>query len=602
MPEPGPTDADCPPRPSSDTHEGLGFERRNGMVRWLSPKELAATAVRVLLSSAFGAYADKREVQAALECPEPVSYCDEEELWIDYVADLGDAFGPTYAVASLLAEPLLPLGVPGDTLKTTRRGRALVMGGDEVYPTPSISDYRDHTLGPYRAAFPCAVDEPAPDLFAVPGNHDWYDGLTAFMRVFCREQWIGGWKTQQRRSYFAVQLRDDWWLWGIDVQFESYIDEPQFRYFDELGKKLKEGDSVILCSAVPSWVEANVSGHPEAFSTLDYFERKIIRENKAEVRLALSGDAHHYAHYVRDDGGAHRVTAGGGGAFLSATHNLPESLGLPPQASREVGKTTPPENFSLKTAYPSKKESRRLRWRVAALPYQNWSMAALIGGVHLVYAWMIQSVLRSGFSTPSDARDAEDAPDFSRIMPSASVKDLGRALLRSPLAVLTSALVTWGMSGFTKSKDLPKRGFGAVHGLLHIGLALVTIAGASDKLARRKLRHGRFLVGFAVLVGAGGGLLGSWLLAAYLFVADRFLRCNTNELFAAQRNRDCKNFLRIHFDRHGAVTLYPVKVARTPRRWKLRDADAGNDPWFEPVDARGFTAELIEDPIRIAPP
>ena len=597
MPEPGRSEP--PPRPSSQSQESVGFKCRKGMVRWLSPKELAATAVRVLLSSVFGAYSDKREIQAALPREEEESYAGEDELWVDYVADLGDAFGPTYAVASLLARPELDLDLPRGERTTTCRGRLLVMGGDEVYPTPSITDYRDHTLGPYRAALPWSPEDKAPHLYAIPGNHDWYDGLTAFMRVFCRQQWVGGWKTRQHRSYFAVQLREDWWLWGIDIQLDSYVDEPQFRYFEEVAGRLDEGDSVILCSAVPSWVEANQGNdHPEAFSTLDYFERKLIRDRGAEVRLALSGDAHHYAHYVRDDGRTHRLTAGGGGAFLAATHNLPEALELPPPASREVGKTKPPECFSLVTAYPSKAESRRLRWRVAALPYQNWSMAGLIGGVHLLYAWMIQSVLRSGFSAPSGA-GANEAPDLSRVMPSGTTRDLYRAVLRSPLAIVLSTLVTWGMSGLTKSKDAKKRAAGALHGLLHVGLAVGTISAASDFLHRRGWKHLRFLAGFGVLVGGGGGLLGSWLLAAYLFVADRYLRCNTNELFASQRNRDHKNFLRIHFDRDGGVTVYPVKVAHTPRQWTLRKQGSPTEPWFVPEDGRICKAELIEEPIRI---
>ena len=107
-----------------------------------------------------------------------------------------------------------------------------------------------------------------------------------------------------------------------------------------------------------------------------------------------------------------------------------------------------------------------------------------------------------------------------------------------------------------------------------------------------------------VLVGAGGGLLGSWLLARYLVVADRF-KCNTNDLFAAQRCRLHKNFIRLHVDPDGALTVYPIKVERPPRRWKLRAPrpTAGEDepPWFEPVPPDSLRAELIEHPVRIEP-
>ena len=574
-----PSNPDRPPRPKSLEFEDLGFTRRERMVRWMSPKQLLATAVKVLVSSFFGAYSDKREIQAGLPSTDPVSYADEpgvdeRGVWVDYVADLGDGFGPTYSVASLLARPDLPLAHAGGRPETTSRGRMLVMGGDQVYPVASTIEYRDRTLGPYQAALPYHPPATAPDLFAIPGNHDWYDGLTSFMRIFCREDWIGGWRTRQRRSYFAVQPRHNWWLWGIDIQFDSYIDQPQFEYFEKLAKsRLKRGDSVVLCSSVPSWVKANQGKkpeHPEAFATLDYFERKIIRSHGADVRLSLAGDTHHYARYVAEDG-AQRITAGGGGAYLSATHDLPETLVLPPK-ERGAGKSKDPVLFELETAYPEKATSKKLRWRVLALPFRNRSMWALIGTVQLLLAWMFHVVLSSGLTTPTG--------------------------IHAATFVLCLAIVG-GVSGFTKSKVPWKRAVGAVHGLIHLALTVAVIDVASTVLHRLEFEHGWFLAGLVVLVGVGGGLLGSWLLAAYLLFADRWLHCNANELFAAQRNRDYKNFLRLHFDASGGVTVYPVKVARTPREWRLNWDGGLDDPWM--ISDQPLEAELIEEPFTIRP-
>lgn len=123
--------------PASEAPEHLGFRQQKRMIRWLSPKELTHTAVRVFLSSIFGAYSDTREIQAALGDDRPVSNerCartneKREELWVDFVADLGDAFGPTYGVASLLARPTLVVGVAGGPPRANERGRVLIMGGD----------------------------------------------------------------------------------------------------------------------------------------------------------------------------------------------------------------------------------------------------------------------------------------------------------------------------------------------------------------------------------------------------------------------------------------------------------------------------------------
>ncbi|MGH3812811.1 MAG: metallophosphoesterase, partial [Pseudonocardiaceae bacterium] len=139
---------------------------RRPMVRWLDPHQLVDTAVRVLLSGVFSSYADNRELQA-LEPAEVPDRSGEADLWLDYVADVGDGWNSTYTVARLLAADELKLDWDGET-HSTERGRILVMGGDQVYPVPNAAEYENRMLGPYRAALPCVPGE-APELFAIPG-------------------------------------------------------------------------------------------------------------------------------------------------------------------------------------------------------------------------------------------------------------------------------------------------------------------------------------------------------------------------------------------------------------------------------------------------
>ena len=169
----------------------LGFTPQDE-VRWLAPAELLRTAIKVGLSSVFADYADRREVQAALPATALTLAPDGDGgMWLDHVADLGDGFDPTYTVARLLAADAVevdpPEGTQGAPLHLPR-GRLLVLGGDEVYPTPSSTGYEDRTKGPYRAALPPGAVDPAPFLVALPGNHDWYDGLTAFLRLFAQRR------------------------------------------------------------------------------------------------------------------------------------------------------------------------------------------------------------------------------------------------------------------------------------------------------------------------------------------------------------------------------------------------------------------------------
>jgi hypothetical protein len=139
------------------------------MTRWFRPGLLAKLLWRVVVSELFGQYADRRLIVAALDTvsddelieraqqfapgsgnedctltPDP-----EGAVWIDYVADLGDGFDATYAIASLLAQETLTIAG-----HVTRRGQILMMGGDEVYPNASPETYQRQVRDPYDWAFP----------------------------------------------------------------------------------------------------------------------------------------------------------------------------------------------------------------------------------------------------------------------------------------------------------------------------------------------------------------------------------------------------------------------------------------------------------------
>jgi hypothetical protein len=578
----------APPWPTAETPEELGFVRQPP-VRWLSPGELVQAGLRVVLSGIFGTYADKRELQAALAEARCHDFSDGDELWIDYAADLGDGFDATYTIASLLAEEKLDLRGGRDNRATVEsaRGRVLILGGDQVYPTASIDAYRNRFEGPYRAALPY-TERDHPAMFAVPGNHDWYDGLTSFVRVLCQGNWIGGWKTHQTRSYFALRLPHRWWLWAIDIQFDSYIDEPQLRFFREVvGPQVEPGDSVILCSAKPNWVQG--ADEPEAFQTLDYFERRIVRDTcRANVRLSLTGDSHHYARYHAPATDAHRIIAGGGGAFLSATHHLPPVLELPPMASKDPGKTRQSVRFEREATYPTIEQSRRLRRGIWRLPLLNPTFAVLVGVIYLAYGWLIQSAGRS--ANASVEASVEGISFWDAIV----------RLARTPLALVVTAALAFGMAGFTKAHS-PALKWGV--GLAHLAAHLAAAATLTWLLSRsfQGLDGAVFVIALVVGLFLVGAVVGSLVMALYLALVDR-LKLNTNELFAAQRIEDHKNFLRLRIDPDGRLEVYPIVVDRIDRKWRLRrEGERGNGGggWFV-SDQPGSGPRLIGDPIRIA--
>jgi hypothetical protein len=542
------------------------------MVRWLDPHQLVDTAVRVLLSGVFSAYADYREVQA-LEPAEMPDRSEQADLWLDYVADLGDGWNSTYTVARLLATEGLKLDWEGETY-ATERGRILVMGGDQVYPVPKAVEYQNRMLGPYQAALPCAVGE-APELFAIPGSHDWYDGLVNFTSIFCRKRWIGGWKTAQRRSYFALKLPNRWWLWGVDIQFGSYIDEAQLRYFAGVAlDHVEPGDRIILCTAkeVDSG-RKDTEIHSDR--DLEFLEREVITACGARLVLYVKSGKHYYARYEQDNGPRQHIASGGGGAFLHPTHNLPERMDLPGAEG--------PVPYRKARTYPSPEVSKRLRRRIWLLAPYNLPLAGVFGAIQVLLAFMLGLHLR----------DRHVALGLS---------DLLNAVWESPTLFLLIPLVIVSLVGMVRfahdARGLRQFLVGTVHTALQLASAAGFMIASSWLSSAFGLRGAWSLVAFFGLIFVVGGIGGMVGMSGYLWVANCFGLHGT-EGYAAQHHQDLKHFLRLHIQADGDLTIYPIGVDRVGRKWTLCPDAPAQAPWFAPHGAEP-EPHLIEKPITIS--
>lgn len=586
--------------------DDLGFTPRD-QVRWLSPTELWRTAVKVALSSVFADYTDRREAQAALPAPVLAVRPDADELWIDHVADLGDGFDATYTVASLLAADDLAVAAPDGDLRLPR-GDLLVLGGDEVYPTPSVAGYEDRTKGPYRAALaPVADGDPEPVMLALPGNHDWYDGLGAFLRVFAQRRHVGAWRTVQTRSYFAVRLPGRWWLVGLDTQLGSYVDDPQVRYFREhLSARLEPGDGVILAAPTPTWVNTG-EGDPRAFDSLHWFERELVqthldvdtgrtRPTGARVRLWVSGDRHHYARYAAADelegGGASRqfVTCGLGGAYLLDTHRLPERLVLPPPASR-LPDHAPERSYTLQARWPSADDSRRFVTGVVGptrrgLPFRNPGFWRLAGAVHAALLLLLASLLglELGRSPVAALRTAS----------------VDQVLALAWQAAVWAAVATalWSLVPLWRGRRPrpPSETVLAVGAQVLVGFGALAAAVA---VPWPDAWPAWLVLGLAVL-GAWvlAGLVASFVFAAYVLLSRSPAVQGLQA--AAQSVEDAKGFLRMHIGPDGVLTVYPVVVERVCHDWELQDAPGRPPGTVRPVPAGGLPVPVLaEPPVRI---
>ncbi|XAZ32410.1 hypothetical protein AAHB34_06395 [Paenarthrobacter ureafaciens] len=635
---------------------------------------LARTALKVMAATVFADFGDKRELEGSFPddplrldklpvpgqpaqppvtsrgLPTPGTGVEQQdhrstptELWLDFTADLGDGFDATYTVASLLAEE--SLSVEGHELP---RGRVLVLGGDEVYPVASPSAYENRMVGPYRTAFP-ASRSPAgtptpgetaqiPVMLALPGNHDWYDGLTSFIRTFTRQRNIGAWRTIQNRSYFALRLTGEgpgpgrkgtpgWWLLGLDSQLGQYIDEPQLDYFyRNVTLQLQPGDAIILCVAAPVWVDADATHagtRPSEFRQADFFEQDYLRRRfnpgtglfeptGASVRLWLTGDLHHYSRYEEASPNptspnavaakTQMITCGLGGAYLSDAHWLPKELLLP--APAEAGKTsgarphtsagadTPPAGRRFTrapTIYPDQSESHLLGPRLANpfspswLPVRNPGFGLSMGAVHVVAALTVWTVF-SAFQGESFV-DALRGASTGNLPLTITVLVLAMPVLLLVVSLLARALriATAGIVVFAR-------------GTLYQLSALAVSAAVVILIPWPRHWPDILVVLVALaLVHGGGWVLGSEAFALFILATP------SGEVdswkMSGQSIEDHKGFLRIHLGTDGNLTVYPLVVDTICRDWRLAD----NDDGARLVPESGLpTVRLLEEPITIA--
>ncbi|HEU4409166.1 MAG TPA: calcineurin [Polyangiaceae bacterium] len=533
--------------------------RRSAMVGWYDPRQLLVTGMQTVVSSLFGRRADFRLLQSLQAEAIDVDYRKEAEVWVDYIADVGDGFNPTYALARTLARPSLTVrGERGD--EELPRGRILVMGGDEVYPTPSPARYQERLVMPYSCALPDAQPK-AVDLFAIPGNHDWYDGLASFINLFCHGHRIGGYATPQKRSYFALRFAGGFWLFGVDVQLDGDLDNRQLEAFCRL-EGVARGDRVILCVAEPFWVyearRARTGGPPPPWrSNLERLEDHLAALG-ATVVLKIAGDLHHYRHHAPRRGGPHLVTAGGGGAFLHPTHTRPVNeipIGAPP------GERT----HELAAQYPDTKTSFRLSFRNLAFPFYNPYFGLTTGAAYMILSWVMP---------PPALAWERPAPEALGLLLRSGFESLALA----PSGLLWVLLILLGFVAFTDAdRRAFKWGAGLLHGSAHLAASLL-VASVTLHLAGPEVHTDALYARLAVSLGgfAGGYLVGGLLMGIYLLIAVTLFGCHDNEAFSSLKIEGYKNFLRMRLDEKG-LTVWALGLRRVPpaRAWRWVDQGEG---------------------------
>lgn len=306
------------------------------------------------------------------------SLCESlgRDVWIDYVADTGDDAAVSRAVAGLVfADYQLPdPDRPGHEL-VAPRGDVLVFGGDTAYPVATAEEITNRVLVPWNQVLKAHPRQSERVMLGVPGNHDWYDGLDGFQRMF-RHRPLGarhghaptsrrnttligryatyarqfvrggqidkpkvlellGYTPVQNASHFILPLAPGLVLLAVDRQLKR-VDPRQREYFsDYLNRHLGVTPWVALPDPLFAFGNPSESG----FDTLAALGLRLSRR----PQFFLSGDIHHYRRERVE--GSLLVTAGGGGAFL---HPAPFRAGKIP----------------AEVEFPDRRASRALLWQV----------------------------------------------------------------------------------------------------------------------------------------------------------------------------------------------------------------------------------------------
>jgi hypothetical protein len=538
--------------------------RHRSMVGWYDPRVLMHSAYQVAIANIFGRHSDTRLIEALASQPQgEFDYSQQDgDFWLDYVSDTGDGWNSTYAIADAVAQPSLDVEHHGQR-ETLDAGRVLVFGGDEVYPYPSRAEYHTRTENPYRNAF---AGRAHPDVFAIPGNHDWYDSLVAFSRTFCRpERGFAGCKTRQTRSYFALRLPANWWLLAIDLQLGADLDEPQVKYFQKVAASMDAAARLIFCVPEPRWIlEDAYPRHTsyEELSSTRFLEEKVFMR---KARVFLTGDLHFYKRHENAEG-IQKITAGGGGAFLHPTH-------APSTRTLRNG-------YEQRAAYPDEKTSRRLAWKNFLFPLLNPKAGWLWAFLYAMSAWLASARL--------EAADVINLPTALDAAVNAAIRD-----------PLNGMWLMGIIAGFIFFTDTHLRSWrilgGAFHATMHLAAAfmvgwlalLLTVEGFD-------LRYGSTmqLLLSALITVPLGAVAGSFILGVYLFVSIRIFGRHSNEAFSSLRIQDYKQWLRLRIDAGGALTIYSIAIDRVPRRW--RATQRGGEATFSAHDARASRPRLID--------
>jgi hypothetical protein len=273
---------------------------------------------------------------------EPAGVSGNGDFSFLVIGDPGEGDASQYSLASRY----LKLGQNDDV-------KFLVVSSDVIYPAGAIEDYEAKFYLPFQG-----FTKP---VYAIPGNHDWFDALEGFNANFLepkaaraaiearvdadlkltstntgRIDRLMAYAERMRRLYavnsgsqrapfFELQT-DDFALIAMDTGILRSLDDRQHGWVERALERSRGKFTIAIVGHprfagghdIPPTAEGqNVSESSEKFAAL---YRLLASHN---VNIAMAGDTHDFEYYrenITGDGPArvmHHFVNGGGGAYLS---------------------------------------------------------------------------------------------------------------------------------------------------------------------------------------------------------------------------------------------------------------------------------------------
>ncbi len=258
---------------------------------------------------------------------------------------IGDT-GEGDASQQVLRDQLLLLGQKPEV-------KFLVVSSDVIYPSGAMKDYEPKFYLPFKG-----FHKP---IYAVPGNHDWYDALESFTANFLepkaarvalrarreadlrlttttearidsmieqagflrREYQIQS--ALQRAPYFEI-LADQFSLIAVDTGILRRVDDDQFHWLEGALKRARDRFKLVILGHPLYAAGRYQAGDEEEFAKV----HALLKKHAVDV--VMGGDTHDFEFYKESDAGGkgrsmYHFVNGGGGAYIS----IGTALGWPKQ-------------------------------------------------------------------------------------------------------------------------------------------------------------------------------------------------------------------------------------------------------------------------------